>query len=310
MALAHVLGFEKQRRNDIGIVATELSNNLLAHAGKGEVLICPVEAGTGWLDVFAIDKGPGMADVAHAFEDGVSTGGTAGQGLGAIQRLSDEVSVYSAPGSGTVVFCRFELPGLAASAPLGVVSIPVRGEVENGDSYVVIPGAARSLYMVVDGLGHGLAASQAAGEAVKAVRQSSPGPLQEMMTAAHNALKATRGAAMSIAVVDHARLLVTYGGVGNVSALLSNGQITRNMVSRNGTLGVTSPRFHEYSYPFDPGMMLMMFSDGLQSRCGLSGHPGLLNRPPGLIAGLLYRECKRERDDATVLVAPLRGARP
>lgn len=309
MAVAHVLGFEEQRRSDIGIVVTELSNNLLAHAGRGEVLICPVEAGSGWLDVFAIDKGPGMADVARAFEDGVSTGGTAGQGLGAVRRLSNEVSVYSAPGSGTVVFCRFELPGPAAAA-LGVVSIPVRDEVENGDSYLVIPCAARSLYMVVDGLGHGLAASQAAGEAVKAVRESATRSLQEMMTAAHDALKATRGAAMSIALVDHTRLLVTYGGVGNVSALLSNGQITRNMVSRNGTLGVTPLRFHEYSYPFDPGMMLLMFSDGVHSRCGLSGHPGLLNRPPGLIAGLLYRECKRERDDVTVMLAPLRGVRP
>lgn len=307
-AVAHALGFEERRRSDIGIVVTELGNNLLAHAGKGELLICPVDAGTDWLDILAVDQGPGIQDVARAFEDGVSTGGTAGQGLGAVKRLSDEVSVYSFSGEGTVIFCRFRLSLSAENPPIGVVSIPVRGEVENGDSYLAIPGAARSFYMIVDGLGHGALASQAAREAVKVVAGCSRQGLAEIMTTTHNALKATRGAAMSIAVVDHERSLITYAGVGNTSALIGNGSITRNMVSRNGTLGAALPRIQEYTYPFESGMLLLMFSDGMNSRCSLSGHPGLLNRPPGLIAGLLYRECKRGRDDATALVAALAGA--
>jgi anti-sigma regulatory factor (Ser/Thr protein kinase) len=309
MTVAHGLGFGERRRSDIGIVVTELSNNLLAHAGKGEVLICPVQAGTDWLDILTVDQGPGIPDVARAFEDGVSTGGTAGQGLGAIKRLSDEVSVYSTAGSGTVVFCRFRLSASAENTPFGVVSIPIHGEVENGDSYLAIPGAARSFYMVVDGLGHGALASHAAAEAVKAVGRYSREGLGEIMTATHSALKATRGAAMSIAVVDHERSVITYAGVGNVSALIGNGNTTRSMVSQNGTVGATLPRVQEYSYPFEPGMLLLMFSDGMTSKCNLSGHPGLLNRPPGLIAGLLYREYKRGRDDATVLVASLGGSR-
>ena len=307
--VAHALGFEERRRSDIGIVVTELSNNLLAHAGKGEVLICPVHAGTEWLDILAIDNGQGIRDVAHAFEDGVSTGGTAGQGLGAVKRLSDDISVYSVDGRGTVVFCRFRLSAIPNKNPLGVVSIPIHGEVENGDSYLVIPGAGRSFYMVVDGLGHGPLASQAAAEAVKAVGRCWRESLGEIMTATHNALRATRGAAMSIAVVDHERSVVAYAGVGNISALLGNGNTTRNMVSQNGTLGMSLPKIQEYSYPYEPGMLLLMFSDGMTSRCNLSGHPGLHNRPPGLIAGLLYREYKRGRDDATVLVASLGGVR-
>lgn len=309
MVVAHALGFEEGRRSDIGIVVTELSNNLLAHAGRGEVLICPVRADTDWLDILAVDNGQGIQDVARAFEDGVSTGGTAGQGLGAIKRLSDEVSVYSTPGGGTVVFCRFRLSASGAKTPFGVVSIPVHGEVENGDSYLVIPGAAQSFYMVVDGLGHGTWASQAAAEAVKAVSSCSRDSLGEIMTATHNALRATRGAAMSIAVVNHERSVVAYAGVGNISGLIGNGNTSRNMISQNGTLGASLPRVQEYSYPFEPGMLLLMFSDGMTSKCSLSGQPGLVNRPPGLIAGLLYREYKRGRDDATVLVASLGGSR-
>ena len=50
------------------------------------MLICPVQSGTEWLDILAVDKGSGIPDVARAFEDGMSTGGTAGQGLGTVKR--------------------------------------------------------------------------------------------------------------------------------------------------------------------------------------------------------------------------------
>ncbi len=106
----------------------------------GDILICPVEAGDSCLDILAVDNGPGIRDVGRAFEDGVSTGGTAGQGLGAVKRLSDTVSLYSVPDSGTVVFCRFGLPGDSENIPVGGISIPIHGEVECGDSYLALPG--------------------------------------------------------------------------------------------------------------------------------------------------------------------------
>lgn len=308
-SVARSLGFDESRCSDISIVVTELATNLLLHAGGGELLICPVEAGAVWLDILALDRGPGIRDVSRAFEDGVSTAGSAGQGLGAVERLSDTVSLYSVPGAGTVVFCRFGLAAASKDVPVGVVSIPLRGEVQSGDSYLILPGVRRSLVMLVDGLGHGPVAAEAAGEAVKAVRSASKETLNEIMAFTHNALKATRGAAMSVVFVDHERSVATYAGVGNISATIGNGVMTRNMVSRNGTLGAVLPRIQEYSYPFDPGMMLLMFSDGLNSRCSFNGHPGILNRPPALVAGLLYRDFKRGRDDATAILASLKSER-
>jgi len=35
----------------------------------------------------------------------------------------------------------------------------------------------------------------------------------------------------------------------------------------------------------------------------LEGYPGIWNKQPALIAGLLYRDHQRGRDDVTVLVA-------
>lgn len=304
------MGFDEHKRSDISIVVTELANNLLLHASTGHILICPVEAGDTCLDILSIDNGPGIRDINRAFEDGVSTGGTAGQGLGAVQRLSDVVSLYSLDGQGTVVFCRFGLSEAARNLPVGVISIPIYGEIECGDSYLALLGPRRSLYMMVDGLGHGVIASEAASEAVKSVQQSAHESLTDIMGATHNALKATRGAAMSIAVVDHERSLITYAGVGNVTASVGNGSTSRNLVSRNGTLGAVLPKIQEYTYPFESGMMLLMYTDGLHSKCGFAGLPGITMRPPGLIAGLLYRNFRRQRDDASVLVASLKSERP
>jgi hypothetical protein len=55
--------------------------------------------------------------------------------------------------------------------------------------------------------------------------------------------------------------------------------------------------------------MLLMFSDGLGSKTSAAGYPGLQNRHPALMAGVLFRDFRRTRDDNTVLVAPIGGKR-
>lgn len=302
-ASANALGFTSERVNDIGIVVTEAANNICSHAGKGEFLICPVlDAEHVGLDLLALDAGPGIRDVGRAFEDGFSTAGTAGQGLGAMKRLSDDFSVYSITGRGTAVFSRFSG---AAQPPYSVVNIPFPGEIECGDAFLGVPGHQRSLYMVVDGLGHGAGASEAATEARSTVLANRTQALTDIITVTHDALKKTRGAAMSLACVDHSKQVVTYAGVGNISGSIIKGTTTRSMVSQNGTLGAALPTVQEFTYPYETDSLLLMFSDGVNSRSSLSGYPGIQSRPLPLIAGLLYRDFSRRRDDATVLLAKL-----
>jgi anti-sigma regulatory factor (Ser/Thr protein kinase) len=311
MTAAQSLGFEEERRSDVGIIATEATNNVLLHAKTGEFLVCPFEhANGGWLDLLSLDNGPGITDVSQAFEDGYSTAGTAGQGLGAISRLSDASSLYSLPRRGTVFWSRLGKIGSARYPSFGVVSIPVKGETECGDSFFALPGALRSLYMVVDGLGHGVGAAEAATEAVSVVQASVGETPTEILTRAHDALKKTRGAAMSLALVDHERQVVVCSGVGNVSTAVLTGTATRGVPSQNGTLGAVLPRIQEYTYPIEPHSMLLMYSDGLTSKCALAGYSGLQNQHPQIKAGLLYRDFSRRRDDATVLCAPLGGLEP
>jgi anti-sigma regulatory factor (Ser/Thr protein kinase) len=309
--IAQSLGFDEGRKNDIGIVATEAATNVLLHAKKGELLICPFAEGDQiWVDIFALDEGPGIRDIGRAMEDGFSSIGTAGQGLGAIARLSNESSLYSIPEKGTVYWCRFKSEGLATAMSVGLVNIPVKGESACGDSYFVQIGPTRSVYMMVDGLGHGAGATEAAEEAVSTLSRCANEPATEIIIRSHNTLKKTRGAAMSVAIVDHERLVVTYAGVGNISAVLITSTSSRSLVSQNGTLGAVLPRVpQEYTYPIEQNTTLLMFSDGLVTKASPVGYLGLLNRHPAVAAGILYRDFSRKRDDATVMLAPIGGKR-
>jgi len=306
MSAAQSLGFDENRRSDVGIVATEAATNVLLHARGGEFLVCPFRMGdTTYLDLLALDQGSGIRDVPRALQDGYSTSGTAGHGMGAIQRLSDESRLYSFPDRGTVFWSRFQDSTRIKSRPFGAVNIPMKGETICGDAFLVLPGASKSLYMMADGLGHGAHAAEAANEAVSSVRLHADRTASEIVTFAHAELKKTRGAAITVAIVDHERQTLTCSGVGNISSVILNGMSSRNMITQNGTLGVVLPRMQEYCYPIESRSVLLMYSDGINSKCSLSGYSGLQNRHPMLIAGLLYRDFSRHRDDATVLLASL-----
>jgi hypothetical protein len=75
------------------------------------------------------------------------------------------------------------------------------------------------------------------------------------------------------------------------------------MISQNGTAGHVATRVQEFSYPIAGQSLLVMFSDGLASQWDLDRYPGLRTRDPSVIAGVLYRDFSRRRDDVTVVVA-------
>ena len=45
-----------------------------------------------------------------------------------------------------------------------------------------------------------------------------------------------------------------------------------------------------------------MHSDGISARWRLDSYPGLMDAHPAIMAGIIFRDFARERDDATVIV--------
>ena len=311
--LAESHQFDATLTGRAGIIATELANNLLRHAGRGEILMQALEDGSRvTLEFVAIDKGPGM-QVDRCLRDGFSTGGTAGTGLGAISRLSSFFDAYSIAGKGTVVVSRIcarstarPANGTAETPELGAICIAVSGEIECGDCWRVADDGGLTSIMIADGLGHGpLAAipARAAAEAFGDKPFDAPtGTIQRM----HDRLGGSRGAAAACAVLNAGTSTVAYSGVGNISGTVVTGEQVKGMVSHNGILGVQLLRKQQFDYAFKPGSRVIMHSDGMSARWSVGDYPGLFARHPSVIAAVLYRDHARARDDVTVIVSGVR----
>src|SRR5690242_19224265 len=161
----------------LAIVVTECANNLWKHAGGGEIVISGCSSRDTCINVLALDKGPGMADVGRCFQDGYSTAGSSGTGLGAVKRLSDVCDLYTAPGKGVALLARVRKRGTENSnfsLEIGGISVPKEGESECGDGFAISPGRHGGTVMVVDGLGHGPIAADCAEAAVAAFTAHPP----------------------------------------------------------------------------------------------------------------------------------------
>jgi serine/threonine-protein kinase RsbT len=102
--MATAVGFDDIDRTRIEIVILELTRNILAHAGKGELHLDTLEGeGRRGMIVMTQDHGPGIADIALAMRDGYSTAHTLGAGLPGVRRLMDEFAIESEVGAGTTV---------------------------------------------------------------------------------------------------------------------------------------------------------------------------------------------------------------
>jgi anti-sigma regulatory factor (Ser/Thr protein kinase) len=306
--LARDLGFDDGEVGRVAIAVTEAATNLVKHAGGGTIALRKVErAGHVSLGFIAIDRGPGMRDARASLVDGHSTVGTPGTGLGAIARQSTEFDLYSSVGHGTAISAEFRRGARADSGSrdglkIGGVSVPHPGEDVCGDRWAAFEADGIASVLLADGLGHGAPAAEAARTATDVFRRHARERPQAIIERAHDALRATRGAAAAVAQIDARRGLLHFCGIGNVSGTVLSGEATRSMVSHHGTLGHDVRRIREFSVPWPSGGALVLHSDGLTSRWTLAPYPGLLRHHPTVVAAVLYRDFTRGHDDASVVV--------
>jgi serine/threonine-protein kinase RsbT len=102
--LASDLRFSSAELTLIATVISEVARNIVAYAGKGEIVLRIVQQGQRrGLLVIARDKGPGIADIELALQDGYSTSRSLGLGLPGTKRLMDEFNIVSEVGKGTEI---------------------------------------------------------------------------------------------------------------------------------------------------------------------------------------------------------------
>lgn len=299
------LGFSETIAGKMAIVINELGTNIIKHAQRGEMI---AQIFNSHIFILAIDNGPGMSNIKACMDDGFSTQGTAGNGLGAIRRLSDIFDAFTLLGKGTIVLAGFKISEefVFDESPWDFYgfSLPIKGETVSGDGWSCAksPSGKRKV-LVSDGLGHGILAHEATNTALDAFKESvQESPLVDIKHF-HHALRSSRGAALSEGIIDAEKMTFQFCGIGNVIGAIVSPASTKRMISYNGTAGVQLIKIQELTYPLEKESLIIIHSDGLSSQWSLSPYPGIFLRHPLIIAGLLYRDFNRGTDDVTVIVA-------
>jgi phosphoserine phosphatase RsbX len=180
-------------------------------------------------------------------------------------------------------------------------SIPMPGQRHNGDAVMVRDEGERNLFAVIDGLGHGTKASEAAQRVVRLLEQVdlSDG-IAAIMRFLNESMRGSRGAAATVCVVHEG--VIEGCGIGNVEIRSRSARVP--LMLTPGILGRTIRDIRCFRGPFGPGSRVAMFSDGLSARFALME---VDNLPPKPACEALLAHYGRGQDDTTVLVADVGG---
>ncbi len=189
---------------------------------------------------------------------------------------------------------------------VGVISRPKKGFSANGDAYLIEKIDRKTLISVVDGIGHGVHADNAATRCVntikKYIQSSKDCNLITLFDRCHEALRSTDGAVMASVLIDASRGTIHYAGIGNIATRII-GMKNIYPIPRGGIIGYNMPAVKEYTYPYKRGDLILMHTDGITSRIDSDLCIRLQNLEEQTIAEELFKQYARDDDDATLLVA-------
>ncbi|MFC5409505.1 ATP-binding protein [Larkinella bovis] len=307
--LANQVGFKPQRIGEIDLIVAEIASNLVKHGGGGEILVRHfITSNNAGLEIISIDNGPGIADPNRMMQDGISTAGTLGSGLGAIKRLSDQFQLYSTKGWGTILLARIFKNPVPDEPPTGgftfrSILVPKPGEVVCGDGCYVKRTSEHIKLFLGDGLGHGPEANRAVQEAIKAFRICPYHSPVDIVRHMHQSVNKTRGLVGSVVVYDSQSQQWHWCGVGNIVTRIAGPVTAKNLLSYNGIVGMNLPgTMHNHLLPLERGQLLIMGSDGLQSRWDHSKYPQIHRYDLTILAAALYKDYARQTDDTSVFI--------
>jgi len=197
-------------------------------------------------------------------------------------------------------------------APLidwAVAGVALAGEVRSGDLHVVKEFAGGALIAVVDGLGHGEEAAEAAGMAVTTLEVHAEEPVEALVRRCNEVLRGTRGVAMSLVSLNAAGQTMSCVGVGNVECVLIRGRghaawARESVMLRGGVVGYSLPPLRASFFPYSRGDTLIFATDGVRS--GFVADLSWSERPQEA-ADRILTQFGRGTDDALVLVARVIG---
>ncbi len=320
------LNFDERQMAEIDIAVKEIGSNAIKFGrstGRIHFTATDTNMDPAGIEILYVDKGPGIEDTALAIEDGYTTTGSMGAGLGAVKRMADEFHIYSmVPSStrrlslyertthGTAIFLRKYVAEDGEEinngrARWGAFTRPQVNEDSNGDGYLIETVENRQLVAIIDGLGHGEGARDATVAAIASIKENARQPVEAIIRAAHEALRPTRGAVLGLAAIDSSSHTIEYAGIGNTDFRVLGGSKPLRFISLNGTLGSRLERVKVFKEQLPRAVTIVLSTDGISDRWDPESYPGLLGLHPQLLCATVMRDYGRPNDDATILCGRL-----
>lgn len=306
-AVVQRMGFSPVQQERAELVCTEVLTNQQKYGRGGLLQLWESQWPVPALELFALDYGPGIPELGRAFEDGYTTSGTLGRGLGAIRRLADEAAVYSVvddgrrrrPWHGVAVWARFD----TREAPLqpyrfGGFLRAYNDDVHNGDLLCVRTHAGRLAWLHMDGLGHGREAEESVTGLDEALeRDEAPDAVIDRVS---RVLEGRRGGVGVAGELDGeaARLC----GVGDITAAAVDGD-KHTLPFAPGVLGHAHRRCAPQRVELAEGTMVLTASDGIRRTWEAASFPGLWTLHPQMVALVMGNVLGRGNDDKSLFVA-------
>jgi phosphoserine phosphatase RsbX len=191
----------------------------------------------------------------------------------------------------------------------GIATFVLPGEESSGDHAFVSHSEAGVLIAVIDGIGHGEEAANAANTAISILGRGVNRPIISVVGECHEALRASRGVVLSLAWVDVPNGMMTWLGVGNVQGVLMRGMAKQGngremLLQRSGVVGAQLPPMQAAVLPVAPGDTLFFATDGIRSEFVESL---TAQENPQRAAQRILEKYRTGSDDALVLAVRLTG---
>lgn len=309
------------------LVMSEIARNHLRHAVGGRVVVRPITRVTTTaasrpeehrgIEVIGVDRGKGIRDVTAALDTvAARTHGSLGVGIGSIRRLSTDVDFDIRLEEGTRIVARVFDREAPRIREVGIYGRPIDGEEMSGDhaSFVRLasssePSRRDDLHVVIcDGLGHGWPAREAASAAIRVFDErlhAGQPNATDYVLAAHAALHDTRGAVLATAEINERTDALQTLSVGNIDLQVVAPRSARRIGGSSamvGGRGGPTPKARIEATPLVDGDVLVMTTDGIQSRMSIETELMLLRAHPIVIAQRILEQWSRDSDDALVVV--------
>jgi anti-sigma regulatory factor (Ser/Thr protein kinase) len=330
-----LIGASAVDKSLIATLVSELASNIIKYATAGTIELRSYEwPGAVEIEVFAMDNGPGIANLNLAMQEHFSSSGTLGLGLSGIKRIADIFQMHSTVNHGTHVLaikkinidikqqifslttayhsstsdrlvafrnteCIEPTPTIKFDIGKHIRAYP--GQNVCGDQILALPLEDGYLLAIIDATGHGPEAHKMALKIIAAIKILATPDLSGMMSKLYELAKGTIGASVGLAFFNIHKHTIHYAAIGNTSLVVFNDRKWRG-VSRDGMLGQRLPSFSEQYTTFNPGDMAIMFTDGLSESLISNEAHKLHYQDANTIAYRLVDTLGKPYDDSSCLV--------